>query len=63
MTFPGAPGRQVSIFNISACGLRSEGLRYPIYDFTALWQGTLNECLSHSFTIFAQGEYLVFLNY
>ena len=62
-TFSSAPGRQVSIFNISACNLRSEGLRYPIYDFNAPWQGTLNESLSHSFTIFAKGEYLMFLNY
>lgn len=62
-TFASAPGRQVSIFNISACNLRSEGLRYPLYDFNALWQGTLNESLSHSFTVFAKGEYLVFLNY
>lgn len=57
------PGQQVSIFNFTAKGLKSKGLAYPIYDFTSWWQGTLNTCTDTSFTIEAEGEYLVFLNY
>lgn len=57
------PGLQVSIFNFGATGLRSEGLRYPIYDFSLWWQGTLNECTEEHFSIFAQGEYLLFITY
>jgi thiamine pyrophosphokinase len=60
-SFDCQPGQNVSIFNISAHGMKSTGLQYPIYDFTALWQGTLNKCASHQFTIEAVGEYLVFV--
>ena len=56
-------GQQVSIFNFTAKGLKEKGLAYPIYDFTSWWQGTLNKCTDTSFTIEAEGEYLVFLNY
>ena len=56
-------GQQVSIFNFTAYGFQSKGLAYPIYDFTSWWQGTLNRCTDTSFTIEAEGEYLVFLNY
>ena len=56
-------GQQVSIFNFTAKNLQSEGLAYPIYDFTSWWQGTLNECTDISFTIKAEGEYLLFINY
>ena len=56
-------GQQVSIFNFTAHGFQSKGLAYPIYDFTSWWQGTLNRCTDTSFTIEAEGEYLVFLNY
>ena len=56
-------GQQVSIFNFTARNLQSEGLAYPIYDFTSWWQGTLNECTDTSFTIKAEGEYLLFINY
>ena len=55
-------GQQVSIFNFTARGFQSKGLSYPIYDFTSWWQGTLNRCTDTSFTIEAEGEYLVFLN-
>ena len=55
------PNAQVSIFNINATALRSEGLDNPIYYFTALWQGTLNCCRSGEFTISAQGDYIVFI--
>lgn len=61
-TFPCREGQQVSIFNFTAKGLKSEGLAYPIYDFTTWWQGTLNRCKDTSFTIEAEGEYLLFLN-
>ncbi len=56
-------GQQVSIFSITAKDLSAEGLLYPIYDFTSWWQGTLNECTSEVFTINANGEYLLFINY
>ena len=62
-TFDSSSGQQVSIFNFTAKGLKSKGLAYPIYDFTSWWQGTLNTCTDNSFTIEAEGEYLVFLNY
>lgn len=60
-SLPSRPGQQVSIFNFTASGLKGEGLRYPIYDFTSWWQGTLNECTATSFSIHAEGEYLVFV--
>ena len=56
-------GQQVSIFSITAKELSAEGLLYPIYDFNNWWQGTLNECTGDEFTINAQGEYLLFINY
>ena len=56
-------GQQVSIFSITARDLSAEGLLYPIYDFNNWWQGTLNECTSEEFTINANGEYLLFMNY
>lgn len=62
-TFHCNAGAQVSIFNINATGLHSEGLDYPIYDFTALWQGTLNCSSTGDFTITAQGEYIVFISW
>lgn len=62
-TFPCRPGKQVSIINFGACGLRGEGLHYPLSDFTNWWQGTLNECTGTEFTIHAEGEYLVIINY
>lgn len=57
------PQQQVSIFSFGAQHLTAKGLRYPIYDFTSWWQGTLNECLADSFTIAAEGDYLVYLAY
>ena len=62
-TFDCYIGQKVSIFNFTAKGLQSKNLAYPIYDFTTWWQGTLNTCTDTSFTIEADGEYLVFLNY
>ena len=62
-TFDCRVGQQVSIFNFTAKGFQSKGLAYPIYDFTTWWQGTLNTCTDTSFTVEAEGEYLVFINY
>ena len=56
-------GQQVSIFSITARDLSAEGLLYPIYDFNNGWQGTLNGCTGEEFTISANGEYLLFMNY
>ena len=56
-------GQQVSIFSITAKNLSAEGLLYPIYDFNNWWQGTLNECTGEEFTIHAEGEYLLFVNF
>lgn len=61
--FAGFPGQQVSVFNFGATCLKSRGLRYPIYDFTAWWQGTLNEVTGASFSISAEGAYLVYGTY
>ncbi len=62
-TFSSYAGQQVSIFSFGAHHLSATNLRYPLYDFSDLWQGTLNEALSTSFTIHAIGSYLVFLKY
>lgn len=62
-SFPSRPGQQVSIFNFTAREIKGEGLRYPLYDFTSWWQGTLNECTSTSFSVHAEGEYLVFITW
>jgi len=62
-TFTCQPGQQISIINFSATELRGDGLTYPLSDFTNWWQGTLNGCTGTEFTIYAKGEYLVFLNY
>ena len=56
-------GTQVSIFNFTATNLHADGLMYPLYDFDNWWQGTLNECTGEEFTINANGEYLLFINY
>ncbi|MBR3883699.1 MAG: thiamine diphosphokinase [Bacteroidaceae bacterium] len=62
-TMPSTPGQQISIFSFTAKGSSSKGLKYPIFDFTNWWQGTLNECMGNEFTIDAEGEYLLFINY
>lgn len=62
-TFAVRPGTQISIFNWKAHGFTSSGLKYPLYDFDALWMGTLNEVVSDVATICAEGVYIVFVNY
>ena len=61
--FKAEKGTQVSIFNFGARNLKSTNLKWDIYDFDELWQGTLNEVTSDSFSIKAEGYYLVFINY
>ncbi|MBR5877214.1 MAG: thiamine diphosphokinase [Alistipes sp.] len=61
--FASHKGQQVSIFNFTAKNLSSNGLEYPIYTFTSWWQGTLNNSLGEEFSIEADGEYIIFLNY
>lgn len=63
VVFNGFPRQQVSVFNFDAVELRSEGLRYPIYDFRYWWQGTLNEVVGDTFWIMAKGHYLVYCTY
>ena len=57
------PGTQISIFNRKAHGFSSSGLKYPLYDFDALWMGTLNEAVDEVVRIKAEGVYIVFVNY
>jgi len=54
-------GQQVSIFNLDAKGLQGQGLKYPVYDFKELWQGTLNEATASTVTLSALGRFLVYL--
>ncbi len=54
-------GQQVSVFNINATGIKSQNLKYSCYDFTMLWQGTLNEATDNVVRISANGYYLVYL--
>ena len=62
-TFAVRPGTQISIFNWKAHGFTSSGLKYPLYDFDALWMGTLNEATEDVVSISADGGYIVFVNY
>lgn len=54
---------QVSIFNISAKHFKPEGLRYPFDRLGNWWEGTLNEAITSPFSIHADGEYLLYINY
>lgn len=62
-SFGSYPGQQISIFNFNAVHFHSERLVYSLPELTMWWQGTLNEAQSTSFSIYAQGDYLVYLNY
>lgn len=62
-TFRCPEGTAVSVFSFGAKDIRSEGLAYALYDFSALWQGTLNHSTAETFTIHAEGDYLVYLAY
>lgn len=54
-------GQQLSIFNFGASSMKAHGLKYPIYDFTSWWQGTLNQAMEEAVSIEADGEYIVFM--
>lgn len=54
-------GSEVSIFNFGASAFSAEGLEYPLYDFTRLWQGTLNVALRPEIEIRADGAFLVYV--
>lgn len=54
-------GREVSIFNFGAEYFSAAGLEYPLYDFTRLWQGTLNKATSPEICINARGKFLVYV--
>ena len=62
-TFETTRGQQVSIFNFGCRQLASEGLQWNCYNFDQWWQGTLNEALANTFTISADGYYLVYQTY
>lgn len=62
-TFNAIKGQQVSIFNFGCQQLTSEGLRWDTYNFQEWWQGTLNEALSDTFSLHADGYYLVYQTY
>lgn len=55
-------GTQLSIFSFGATGFKAEGLRYPLYDFTNWWQGTLNETVIPAILVEATGDFLVYVN-
>ena len=54
-------GQQISIFRYDATGLSGENLKYPLRDFSMLWQGTLNEATADTVRIHAKGYYLLYL--
>lgn len=60
-TFDVGEGKAVSIFSFGAKDMMSEGLKYPLYDLTNWWQGTLNESVSEKIMIRAKGDYLIFV--
>ena len=62
-TFSSAKGQQVSIFNFGSTRITSEGLRWNSYAYDQWWQGTLNEALSDTFTLAADGYYMVYLQF
>ena len=62
-TFNTMKGQQVSLFNFGCQHLVSEGLRWDAYNFHEWWQGTLNEALSDTFSLEADGYYLVYQTY
>lgn len=62
-TFNTMKGQQVSLFNFGCQQLVSEGLCWDAYNFSEWWQGTLNEALGDTFSIHADGYYLVYQTY
>lgn len=63
MTFRSEPGIQVSIFNFSSRQMNSRQLRWQSYAYQEFWQGTLNEATTDSFTMLADGDYMIYRTY
>ena len=59
-TFPALAGQQISVFNLTCTGMESSGLRYPLYTLRKWWQGTLNEATGSTFSVTADGDYLIY---
>ena len=63
-TLPSFKGQQVSIFSLGTpAAVTSKDLKYPLSKITlsSWWMGTLNECLSESFSLeFEKGKLIVF---
>ena len=57
------PHQQVSIFNVSCHHLESEGLRWNVFPFKELWQGTLNEATGKQVDIKADGYFIVYFTF
>lgn len=55
------PGQEVSIWNFGASYFSAEGLMYPLYDFTKLWQGTLNVATRPDIAVYAKGTFLLYV--
>lgn len=55
------PGQEVSIWNFGASYFSAEGLMYPLYDFTKLWQGTLNVATRPDIAVHAKGAFLLYV--
>ena len=54
-------GTEVSIFSFGATHFSARGLQYPLYDFTCLWQGTLNVATRPEVRIDARGPFCVYV--
>ena len=61
--FDVTPGQQISIFNFGCQQLECQGLRWPIYPFETLWQGTLNEAVHSVVQIKADNSYLIYITW
>lgn len=63
-TFHSFKGQQVSIFSVGTpVAITSANLKFPLSKtvLNSWWMGTLNECLSHSFSLeFNSGQLIVF---
>ncbi len=59
-SFASFPRQQVSIFNFGSKDIKSDGLRWDSYAYQQWWQGTLNEAVGTTFSIQADGPYLVY---
>lgn len=62
--FESFKGQQVSIFSLGTpVEITSANLKYPLKDtvLNSWWKGTLNECISDSFSLnFSKGRFIVF---